>query len=511
MANVNQTDPISSSKASLLDSVTKFAAVLGTLVALGQAASTWIDGMYKAAAERERTEREVKLADIKERSALAESYLQLILSKDTPNDGRAILYSALGELEGHPLQKWARQRYALYIQYNTELSEAYSLRSEAAQHANEADGVIKNLEAEIETLNVQIQLNMDNPEKADELQQLRVAKSAELGKARAARSVATATVEVAAATIERTAGSDPTMVGVQPNLTTAISSLSGINSLSGSVDATLLKAIFPKEAWKTIDDNVQYLQAALQEFKIADPRMVSAIVATIATEAPNYQSGEESAATAARYEGRSDFGNTQTGDGAKFRGRGYIMLTGRTNYTEMSRLLGLGTRLVDAPNDAKSPEVAARIVVAWFADRQERLLASLGAGDLAAVRKQLSGGLNGFETFRTVYREMMEKLVGLKDPDRYKLYLHLGQFSGRSVPARATIDSALASVGFVVAGSDQQLDRFGPGVDYFHDDDAEGAKKVADSLNALLGPDQPPIKPRLQKVDNPEGLLGIWF
>ena len=68
----------------LLGGLTKVAAILGSLIAVGQAATTWIDGIYTAEAERKKTEREIKLADIKERSALAESYLRLILSKDTP-------------------------------------------------------------------------------------------------------------------------------------------------------------------------------------------------------------------------------------------------------------------------------------------------------------------------------------------------------------------------------------------------------------------------------------------
>ncbi|MBA3493943.1 MAG: hypothetical protein H0T87_07490, partial [Gammaproteobacteria bacterium] len=63
MADMNQNDASPVGKASLLDSVTKFAAVLGSLVALGQAASTWIEGMYKAATEQEKTQREVALAD----------------------------------------------------------------------------------------------------------------------------------------------------------------------------------------------------------------------------------------------------------------------------------------------------------------------------------------------------------------------------------------------------------------------------------------------------------------
>lgn len=42
-----------------------------------------------------------------------------------------------------------------------------------------------------------------------------------------------------------------------------------------------------------------------------------------------------------KYEGRTDLGNTRPGDGLRFKGRGFVQLTGRRNYTKFSQILGI--------------------------------------------------------------------------------------------------------------------------------------------------------------------------
>lgn len=62
-----------------------------------------------------------------------------------------------------------------------------------------------------------------------------------------------------------------------------------------------------------------------------------------------------------RYEGRADLGNNVTGDGKRFMGRGYVHITGRRNYTDWGKRLGLD--LAGNPALAEQPEIAALILV----------------------------------------------------------------------------------------------------------------------------------------------------
>lgn len=62
-----------------------------------------------------------------------------------------------------------------------------------------------------------------------------------------------------------------------------------------------------------------------------------------------------------RYEGRADLGNTIPGDGKKFMGRGYVQLTGRRNYADWAKRLGID--IVASPDLVMTPDIAARILV----------------------------------------------------------------------------------------------------------------------------------------------------
>lgn len=108
---------------------------------------------------------------------------------------------------------------------------------------------------------------------------------------------------------------------------------------------------------------VDGLTAILQGWSLfgdGDLRKLAYILATAFHEADRFRTMEEYASGAA-YEGRKDLGNTQAGDGKRFKGRGFVQITGRRNYADWSERLG--EDLIVSPDKAKDPAIAARILV----------------------------------------------------------------------------------------------------------------------------------------------------
>lgn len=104
---------------------------------------------------------------------------------------------------------------------------------------------------------------------------------------------------------------------------------------------------------------------------------------------------------------RKRLGNIHPGDGAKYIGRGFIQLTGRANYQAAGAALNLD--LVNHPELAESPEVAARVAV-WF--WQTRRIGALArAGDVTETTFRINGGKIGLHDRARRYRHY------LKDPE----------------------------------------------------------------------------------------------
>ena len=94
------------------------------------------------------------------------------------------------------------------------------------------------------------------------------------------------------------------------------------------------------------------------------------------------------------YEGRKDLGNTQVGDGVRFKGRGYVQCTGRVNYAAFSKFIGEDCVANPDLVSTKYPMASA----GWFFDKNKLWsLCDLGSSDdvVTKLTKRVNGGVNG--------------------------------------------------------------------------------------------------------------------
>ena len=107
------------------------------------------------------------------------------------------------------------------------------------------------------------------------------------------------------------------------------------------------------------------------------------------------------------YEGRADLGNTQPGDGFKYRGRGLIQITGRANYQAVSD--ALATDFIGDPDQLAEPEYAVRSAM-WF--WQSHGLNELAdAGNFDRITRIINGGENGQAERLALYEAAKEVLA----------------------------------------------------------------------------------------------------
>lgn len=122
-----------------------------------------------------------------------------------------------------------------------------------------------------------------------------------------------------------------------------------------------------------------------------DDKELALFMGQVQHESGNFRYNKELASGKA-YEGRRDLGNVNAGDGVRYKGRGWIQLTGRANYQKYGKMLGID--LENNPEMAEDPEIANKLAVAYWKDRVQPQLEKKGA-TVEVATKAVNGGYNG--------------------------------------------------------------------------------------------------------------------
>jgi predicted chitinase len=202
------------------------------------------------------------------------------------------------------------------------------------------------------------------------------------------------------------AGATGPVAGIDPAV------LRGNGDPAKGVSPEQLRAIVPNLSAERAAGLTPYLNAAMDEAGIDTVQGQATFIAQLAHESGGFRHWEEIASGAA-YEGRADLGNTQPGDGRRFKGRGPLQLTGRDNYRRAGQALG-----IDLENN---PELAARMdvgfrVAAWYFSTRG-VTEAANAGNFRRATQLINGGQNGAADRERYYAQALQ-VLGSGSPQR---------------------------------------------------------------------------------------------
>ncbi|MBV9156438.1 MAG: peptidoglycan-binding protein [Acidobacteriaceae bacterium] len=201
---------------------------------------------------------------------------------------------------------------------------------------------------------------------------------------------------------------------VGPHTATALGlqDLQPVTSLVPSVTVDMVTHMLPGAPVANIEANLPHVLNALAAVGLADRQMILMALATIRAEVGSFLPISEcqscfntspSGHPFDLYDTRTDLGNQGASDGSEFRGRGFIQLTGRTNYHVHGQAIGLSDRLLSNPLLAHDPATAANLMASFLKANETEIRAALAANDLAKARRLVNGGSHGLDDFTAAF------------------------------------------------------------------------------------------------------------
>jgi putative chitinase len=208
---------------------------------------------------------------------------------------------------------------------------------------------------------------------------------------------------------------------VGPNTATALGldAIPAVPSAVPGVTVQVVSQMFPGTPIGNIRANLPPVLDAMVSAQLPDRAMILMALGTIRAETESFEpisEGQSHFNTSLGgqpfdlYDNRADLGNKGAPDGANFRGRGFVQLTGRANYTHYASETGLD--LVNNPELANDPQVAAKLLARFLSDREDRIREALAGKDLATARRLVNGGSNGLDRFTDAFNRGMQLIPG---------------------------------------------------------------------------------------------------
>lgn len=152
---------------------------------------------------------------------------------------------------------------------------------------------------------------------------------------------------------------------------------------------------------------INYINGYADTFQINTPLRMCHYLAQILHESGELKYTEERASGKA-YEGRKDLGNTQPGDGVKYKGRGLIQITGRANYTAYNNSTYCKGDVVNNPELLSKPLGAVKSSMwFWLANDLNR---HADKDNILRITKIINGGTNGLAN-RETYLKRAKKIL----------------------------------------------------------------------------------------------------
>jgi len=386
-------------------SVAKYAAVITALISIAVPVTEYVRGFTNQKIKETEERSKLALKEAEEKTKLAITYLDKIAAKDTGSSDRILYLGALTKLDGHPLKAWAEEQLEQQKKELEARKKASAALQEAFERAAAASDEIVTIQSQIEIVNLKIrqaQTSQEVDEQEKALAVLVEKKNTVRTKIAAqVKQISTATAQISAATPALTDHTTASAEQIQARLqditkvvtaaNTVVSALTTDDVLDKLTPATV-KACWPTASAEAVEQNLPIVKAALKEFGLSDRNMVIAAMAVMRINSTNFAPFIEPESIARRYEGRADMGNTEPGDGVKFKGRGFIGLTGKANYALYGKQLGID--LLQDPDAANKPDIAARLMAAFLKRTAVAMRSAISEKDYNRALRLITGGTN---------------------------------------------------------------------------------------------------------------------